>query len=126
MAFKLTLQPFNLWQGDARKAGWKRLHNRVRLDVLGWMCKCDSCGDPDGRARIGSPDFEHETSKACWDHFDDIGPEPIKPILMGRHLQNAGVKPGPVFKKMLDAAYEQQMQGVEDIDSLLSVALAAG
>lgn len=118
------MQPFNLWQGDGKKSAYKRLHNRIRLDVLGWVCKCDSCGDPDGRARIGSPDFEHETSKACWDHFDDIGPEPIKPILMGRHLQNAGVKPGPVFKKMLDAAYELQIQGVDDIDSLLQEALA--
>ncbi len=120
------MQPFNLWQGDGKKSAYKRLHNRIRLDVLGWVCKCDSCGDPGGQDRIGSPDFEHETSQACWNHFDDIGPEPIKPILMGRHLQDAGVKPGPVFKKMLDAAYEQQMQGVEDIDSLLSVALAAG
>ncbi len=119
------MQPFNLLQGDGKKSAYKRLHNRIRLDVLGWVCRCDSCGDPDGKSRIGSPDFEHETSQACWNHFDDIGPEPIKPILMGRHLQSAGVKPGPVFKKMLDAAYEKQMQGVEDIDSLLSVALAS-
>jgi hypothetical protein len=42
---------------------------------------------------------------------------------MGRHLQKAGLKGGPKFKKMLDKAYEAQLEGVDDIDSLLKVAL---
>jgi hypothetical protein len=74
---------------------------------------------------IGDPDLEHETSTACWDRFSEIGPEPVKAILMGRHLIGAGVKPGPTFKVRLDAAYEQQIEGIEDLDALLNVALAA-
>ncbi len=117
------MQPFNLWQGQGKMSAYKRLHNRLRLDVLGWVCRCDSCGGPD--VSIGDPDLEHETSTACWDRFSEIGPEPVKAILMGRHLIGAGVKPGPTFKVRLDAAYEQQMEGVEDVDALLQVALAA-
>ena len=117
------MQPFNLWQGKSKMSAYKRLHNRLRLDVLGWVCRCDSCGGPD--VSIGDPDLEHETSTACWDRFSEIGPEPVKAILMGRHLIGAGVKPGPTFKVRLDAAYEQQIEGVEDIDTLLQVALAA-
>jgi len=117
------MQPFHLWQGEARKASWKRLHNKLRLDVLGWMCKCDSCGGP--ARHIGDPDLEHETSAACWDHFDEFGDEPIAPLLQGRHLVAAGLKPGPQFSVALAAAFEQQMEGVDDIDSLLKVATAA-
>ena len=120
------MQPFNLLQGQGKMSAYKRLHNRLRLDVLGWVCRCDSCGGPDGRARISrGADYDHETSQACWKHFSEIGPEPVKPILMGRHLIGAGVKPGPTFKVRLDAAYEQQIEGVEDVDTLLQVALAA-
>ena len=118
------MQPWNLFQGGAKMPAYKRLHNRLRLDVLGWMCRCDSCGDPNGRNRIGSPDFEHETSTLCWDRFGDIGPDPVKPILMGRHLIGAGLKPGPDFKVRLDKAFEAQLDGISDIDALLQVALA--
>lgn len=118
------MQPWNLFQGGAKMPAYKRLHNRLRLDVLGWMCRCDSCGDPNGRSRIGSPDFEHETSALCWDRFSDIGPDPVKPVLMGRHLIKAGLKPGPDFTTRLDRAFEAQLDGISDIDALLQVALA--
>jgi len=117
------MQPFNLWQGEGKMSAYKRLHNRLRLDVLGWVCRCDSCGGPD--VSIGDPDLEHKTSTACWDRFSEIGPEPVRAILMGRHLIDAGIKPGPTFKVRLDAAYEQQIEGIDDIDTLLKVALAA-
>jgi tRNA nucleotidyltransferase (CCA-adding enzyme) len=117
------MQPFNLWQGEANMPAYKRLHNRIRLDVLGWVCRCDSCGGPD--VSIGDPDLEHETSQACWARFGDIGPDPVKAILMGRHLIDAGLQPGRDFKARLDAAYNVQLDGVEDVNTLLGVALAA-
>ena len=116
------MQPFNLMQGEARTPAWKRLHNRIRLDVLGWMCKCDSCGSP--FVSIGDPDFEHQTSELCFDHFSDLGAEPVAPILMGRHLIQAGVKPGRHFKAMLDRAFEAQIDDdTLGVDDLLEVAL---
>ena len=118
------MQPWNLFQGGARKSRWKLLHNRIRLDVLGWMCKCDSCGGPD--VNIGDPDFEHETSKMCWDYFSDLGPTPIEPILMGRHLIAAGVEPGPRFGPALRSAFEAQIEDDSlGVDDLLKVAMSS-
>jgi tRNA nucleotidyltransferase (CCA-adding enzyme) len=118
------MQPWNLFQGEAKKAGWRRLHNRIRLDVLGWMCKCDSCGGP--HVHIGDPDFEHKTSEMCWDHFSEFGADPIEPILMGRHLIQAGVKPGEHFTPMLKAAFEAQLDNdSRGIDDLLKIALSS-
>jgi tRNA nucleotidyltransferase (CCA-adding enzyme) len=34
-----------------------------------------------------------------------------KPLLQGRHLQAAGLTPGPAFKPILDAAFEAQLDG---------------
>jgi tRNA nucleotidyltransferase (CCA-adding enzyme) len=120
------MQPYNLSNGEAKESAWKRLHNKVRLDIIGWMSRCDSCGTGCNRQSIGDPDLEHEYSKNCWDRYSDLGgPEPIKPLLMGRHLIAAGHKPGPTFKKMLDAAYEAQIDNPDlDEAELLTVATA--
>lgn len=116
------MQPFNLWQGEGKMSAYKRLHNRIRLDVLGWVCRCDSCGGP--AVSIGDPDLEHETSQACWDRFSEIGPEPVKPLLQGRHLIAAGYKPGPNFGRALRAAYDAQIEDMNlDEDALLTIAV---
>ena len=117
------MQPWNLFQGKAGLSAYKRLHNRLRLDILGWMCRCDGCGK--GDQLISDPDLKHGPSEACWEWFDKIGPEPVKPILMGRHLIKAGLAPGPEFSRRLAVAYEQQLDGVDDIEALLETALVA-
>jgi len=49
--------------------------------------------------------------------------EPLKPVLMGRHLIKAGYKPGPEFREMLQRAYKYQLAtGCSDITQLLKVA----
>jgi len=115
------MQPWNLFQGNAGMSAYKRLHNRLRLDILGWMCRCDGCGK--GDRHISDPDLKHGPSEACWKWFDKIGPEPIKPILQGRHLLEAGLEPGPEIGDRLRKAYEEQLDGVDDLDALLKVAL---
>jgi tRNA nucleotidyltransferase (CCA-adding enzyme) len=118
------MQPWNLFQGQAKKGSWKRLHNRIRLDVLGWMCKCDSCGGPS--VHIGDADFEHKTSEMCWDHFSEFGAEPIEPVLMGRHLIEAGVPAGRHFGDMLKVSFDAQMEDETLSQSdLLEVALTS-
>ena len=117
------MQPWNLFQGGAKKSAWKRLHNRIRLDVLGWMSKCDSCGGP--CVHIGDPDFEHKTSQLCWDHFSEFGVEPIKPMLMGRHLAAAGLAPGPDFRRMLGRAFDAQIDNENlELSDLLEIAIS--
>ena len=117
------MQPWNLFQGGAGLSAYKRLHNRLRLDVLGWMCRCDGCGK--GAQHISDTVLKHGPSEACWEWFDEIGPEPVKPILLGRHLLEVGLEPGPEIGDRLRKAYEVQLDGVDDIDALLKVALSA-
>jgi tRNA nucleotidyltransferase (CCA-adding enzyme) len=102
------MQPYNLFQGGARNAGWKRLHNRIRLDIIGWMSRCDCCGRPD--VGIGEPDFEHDVSEHCFSRFADLGAEPIQPVIQGRDLIAAGYKPGSHFGGALRAAFDAQME----------------
>ena len=46
--------------------------------------------------------------KAVSLEFENIAP---RPILKGRHLLALGMKPGPDFKPLLDAAFEAQLDG---------------
>ncbi len=102
------MQPYNLFQGGAKGAGWKRLHNRIRLDIIGWMSRCDCCGRPD--RGIGEPDFEHDVSDHCFSRFADLGAEPIQPVIQGRDLIAAGYEPGSHFGGALRAAFDAQME----------------
>lgn len=56
---------------------------------------------------------EHKTADWFRKKMSDLnvyyGPQP--PYLLGRHLIEAGMEPGPDFTKYLDEAYEMQMQG---------------
>ena len=117
------MQPFNLHQGEAKASSWKRLHNKIRLDIIGWMSRCDSCGGY--HRKIGDPDLDHEVSESTWAHYDDMGgPEPVKAILQGRHLIAAGYKPGASFGKALAVAYEAQIDNPALSESeLLQVAV---
>ena len=117
------MQPWNLFQGGAGLSAYKRLHNRLRLDVLGWMCRCDGCGK--GTQNISHIQGGHGPSAACWEWFHEIGPEPVKPILLGRHLLEVGLEPGPEIGERLRKAYEVQLDGVDDLDTLLKIALTA-
>ena len=48
---------------------------------------------------------------------------PVKPILLGRHLQEDGWEPGPHFGPALKAAFDVQLdEGVTDLARLLEVA----
>ena len=38
----------------------------------------------------------------------DVAPQPL---ITGNDLLAAGLKPGPVFKRVLDAVYDEQLEG---------------
>jgi tRNA nucleotidyltransferase (CCA-adding enzyme) len=49
--------------------------------------------------------------------------KPPPPILMGRHLLDVGVEPGPRMGEILKAVYERQLDGaVTDLESALEEA----
>jgi tRNA nucleotidyltransferase (CCA-adding enzyme) len=116
------MQPYGLHQGGAKDSAWKRLHGKIRLDIIGWMSRCDCCGRP-GR-HIGDPDLEAAVSDECFDRFGDLGVDPVQPVLQGRDLIGAGIKPGPHMGVALKAAFEAQLEDEAlDREALLSVAL---
>ena len=68
--------------------------------------------DHDGRPPLHSPEtlqrIDALWKKAVSLEFENIAP---RPILKGRHLLALGMKPGPDFKPLLDAAFEAQLDG---------------
>jgi tRNA nucleotidyltransferase (CCA-adding enzyme) len=119
------MQPYYLSSGDAGDKAWRRLQNKVRLDVLGWHSRCDGC-TKDARDVL-APEPQHVGSQIAWEHFVAIGAagEKIQPILQGRDLIAAGCNPGPSFGKALEAAYQAQLDGETDDGALLEIALRA-
>lgn len=123
------MQPYNLMQGGAGTSAYRRLHNKLRLDILGWMSKCDCCGRETRHIEkgwpYGDPDLEHDVSEQCFAYFGEFGKEPIQKIIQGRDLIAEGVKPGPHMGTAVKAAYEAQLNGLSNKDDLLKVALQA-
>tara|TARA_Y100000310_G_scaffold338162_1_gene427069 strand:+ start:114 stop:1586 length:1473 start_codon:yes stop_codon:yes gene_type:complete len=118
------MQPFYLASNkNTKESAWKRLHKKLRLDVLGWVTKCDCCGNL--HTKIGDPDLEEVNSQACFDRFGDFGPEPIAPLLKGKDLIEAGIKGGPLMGQALKAAHEAQLEDPSlTVEQLKTVALA--
>jgi tRNA nucleotidyltransferase (CCA-adding enzyme) len=68
--------------------------------------------DANGRPPLASPEIhariDELVAKARALRLADAAP---RPILLGRHLIALGLKPGPEFKALLDAAFEAQLGG---------------
>lgn len=111
---RLHMRPGQLHNSNAKDNSWKRLHNKYRLDVLGWISKADSSG------RTGrSINDVHKVSEKCFDYFSKLGDTEIAPLVMGRDLIALGMEPGPNFKILLDKAYELQIDGMDDTAEIL-------
>jgi len=119
---------FHLKPGEYYKAknpvgegAFRRLARKVEPDLLYRVAKADSLGrNPDWlppEKRFGSEAQEWFIQKVRELQVEVRAPEPI---LMGRHLIEMGMQPGPEFKKILDAVYEMQMDGkVTTLDEAL-------
>lgn len=113
----LHMRPGQLYRSKAKESAWKRLHNKCRLDILGWQSKADAAGKT-GRNVI---EDEHKTSEKCFNLCNKFGVEPIKPLILGRDLIALGLKPSKNFKTLLDICYEKQLNGQDKASILLSI-----
>ncbi|PYS99549.1 MAG: polynucleotide adenylyltransferase [Acidobacteria bacterium] len=115
----VQLVRYHLKPGEFYKAknpvgdgAFRRLARKVEPDLLYRVAKADSLGrNPDWlppEKRFGSEAQEWFIEKVRELQIDVRPPEPI---LMGRHLLELGLEPGPEFKKILDAVYELQLDG---------------
>ena len=90
---------------------FRRLAQKVDMELLARVAKADCCG------RTGT--FDCSAMDWFLEHSRALGVEhrPPSPILMGRHLLELGVQPGPRMGEILKAIYELQLDGVvEDLE----------
>jgi len=109
-------------KSKAKASAWRKLHNQCPLHVLAYVSVCDLDGrgiDPSAREGKKATVF-----KECMRMHNAIGsyPDDIPPVLLGRHLIEAGHKPGIEFGTLLNKAYEIQLEtGYTNPQELLKV-----
>jgi tRNA nucleotidyltransferase (CCA-adding enzyme) len=96
---------------------FRRLAQKVDLELLARVAKADCMGREPGV-------FNCEAMDWFLDRARRLGVEhrPPAPILLGRHLLELGMAPGPKVGEILKAVYEQQLDGAV---SSLEEAIAA-
>lgn len=127
----VQLVRYHLKPGEYYKAkapvgdgAFRRLARKVEPDLLYRVAKADSLGrNPDWlpkEKRFGSEAQEWFIERARELEIEKRAPDPI---LMGRHLIEMGLTPGPQFKQILDAVYEFQLDGkVVSLDAAIETA----
>ena len=95
---------------EVTDGAFRRLARRCELELLYRVAKADSLGRNAPwvpRARwFGSEAQEWFIARA---RQLAVEKRPPAPVLLGRHLLEMGLKPSPLFKKILDAVYELQL-----------------
>jgi len=117
---------FYMAKNPVGDGAFRRLARKVEPDLLYRVAKADSLGrNPDWlppEKRFGSDAQEWFIEKV---RELQIETRPPDPLLMGRHLIELGMEPGPQFKRILDSVYELQLDGkVTTIDQAVAEAKA--
>jgi tRNA nucleotidyltransferase (CCA-adding enzyme) len=98
---------------------FRRLAQKVDMELLARVAKADCCGRT-GDFDCSAMDWFLEKSRAL-----GVEHRPPAPILMGRHLLDLGVAPGPRMGVILKQVYELQLDGVvTDLDAAVTEARA--
>lgn len=85
---------------------FRRLAQKVDLDLLARLAKSDCLGREPGTFSTEAMDWFLERARLL-----GVEHQPPSPLLLGRHLIELGVRPGPRMGEILKAVYEQQLDG---------------
>jgi tRNA nucleotidyltransferase (CCA-adding enzyme) len=85
---------------------FRRLAHKVDLELLARLAKSDCLGREPGHFDCSAMDWFLDRARAL-----GVEHRPPPPILLGRHLLELGLSPGPRVGEILKAVYEQQMDG---------------
>ncbi|MGE3956579.1 MAG: CCA tRNA nucleotidyltransferase [Vicinamibacterales bacterium] len=97
---------------------FRRLAQKVDLELLARLAKSDCLGREPGVFNCQAMDWFLDRARAL-----GVQHAPPSPILLGRHLIELGVRPGPRMGGILKAVYEQQLDGsVTSLDEALAAA----
>ena len=99
---------------------FRRLAQKVDLELLARLAKSDCLGRSPGTFNCEAMDWFLERARGL-----GVEHRPPGPILLGRHLLELGIRPGPGMGEILKAVYEQQLDGkVHDLASAIAAARA--
>ncbi|HCJ11761.1 MAG: polynucleotide adenylyltransferase [Verrucomicrobia bacterium GWF2_51_19] len=105
------LQPVSFFKDNASRNAVRRLIYKVKnIDRLLRVTESDQTGLP--RPTQAVNDWFQEHIRAL--NLENAIP---KPILLGRHLLQLGMRPSPRFKPILDAAFQAQLDGIFETEA---------
>ena len=105
-------------KGEVGDGAFRRLAHKVDLELLARLANADCLGREPGVFSAEAMDWFLERARSL-----GVDRRPPEPILLGRHLLELGVKPGPRMGEILKAVYEQQMDGhVRTLDDAIEEA----
>ncbi|MBI2418518.1 MAG: HD domain-containing protein [Ignavibacteriales bacterium] len=106
-------------KAQSTPGAWRRLHNHVPLQILARVTLADSRGRTGETGSKPVPEFD-----TCLQYSEEFGTDRIKPLLQGRHLIERGHTPGPEFTKILNRAFQFQLDsGCVEVDELYNFAV---
>src|SRR5688500_20187035 len=96
---------------------FRRLAQKVDLELLARLARADCLGRT-GNFDCSAMDWFLERARAL-----GVEHQPPAPLLLGRHLLELGMTPGPRVGEILKQVYERQLDGhVTTVDEALVVA----
>jgi tRNA nucleotidyltransferase (CCA-adding enzyme) len=106
VAEHLRPMAFYKTRDTVRDGAFRRLAQKVDLELLVRFARADCTG----RAGV----FDCSGIEWFFDRAKSLGVEhkAPAPILLGRHLMEIGIEPGPRMGQILKAVYEQQLDGI--------------
>ena len=97
---------------------FRRLAQKVDLELLARLAKSDCLGREPGVFNCDAMDWFLERARAL-----GVDRRPPAPILLGRHVLELGLRPGPRVGELTKAVYEQQLDGaVSSLDEAIAAA----
>ena len=105
VAEHLRPSAFHKARDTVRDGAFRRLALRVDLELLVRFARAD-CNGRGGAFDCSAMDWFLERARAL-----GVEHEAPKPILLGRHLLDLGIAPGPRMGEILRAVYERQLDG---------------
>jgi tRNA nucleotidyltransferase (CCA-adding enzyme) len=102
------LQPGSWYKrkDEVGDGAFRRLAAKVDLELLARLAKADCLGREPGAFDCTAMDWFLERARQL-----GVEHKPPGPILLGRHLLELGLQPGPRVGEIVKAVYEQQMDG---------------
>jgi len=85
---------------------FRRLSQKANLELLARVAKSDCLGRAPGRFDCSAMDWFLERAREL-----GVDRRPPKPLLLGRHLLELGMSPGPEMGALLKQIYEKQLDG---------------